>query len=470
MRTTDELPDPKITPAQTAVPEPVDRALRMLTTSANHGLLWFGVGAVGAMLGKRPRRAALRGVASLGMASFVANSVIKPLVGRRRPDPQRTRAARRIGKIPWTSSFPSGHSASAAAFATGAALELPVSATVLGPLAAAVAYSRVHVGVHYKSDVVVGAASGVAVALLVQKLWPAKPFAPAEMDEVDAPALAEGAGLFVVLNELSGSSDGAEQAIRKVLPQVEIVQWDPETENLSDLVPSSALAVGVAGGDGTVASVAALAIERKLPLAVFPAGTLNHFAGALGLATHQDTATAVLAGAGGSVSAAALNGNVFLNTAGIGGYPELVRLRDKLSHRMGKWPAAAYALRKVVSGHAPLHLVINDKPVPVWAVFVGNGVYTPRGLAPAWRDRLSDDVLDVQYLRADKKYSRTIAVVASLIGLVERTKVFGAVDGRSVTITSQEGPVLAAHDGEVTSPHEKIELEILPQRLVVYRG
>lgn len=470
MRTTDELPDPSTTPAMTPVPRPLDHALRGLTTAANHGLLWFGIGAVGSLLGKRPRRAAVRGTTSLAMASFLANSVVKPLVGRRRPDPDRTVTARRIGRIPWTSSFPSGHSASAAAFATGAALELPASAAVLGPLAAAVAYSRVHVGVHYRSDVIVGAGMGVATALVLQKLWPAKPYAPAEMDPGDAPALPGGEGLVVVLNELSGSASGAADDIAAVLPAARIVQWDPSSEDLGELVPTDARAVGVAGGDGTVASVAALALERGVPLAVFPAGTLNHFAGALGLSTHAQTADAVTSGRSGSVSVAALDGAVFLNTAGIGGYPEVVRLRDKLSHRMGKWPAAAFALSRVVRGHTPLHLRINGTAVPVWAVFVGNGVYTPRGLSPSWRDRLSDDVLDAQYLRADKRGSRTIAVIASLIGLVERTSVFGAVQSPKLTIESLDGPVLAAHDGEVADPRATIELEILPRRLTVYSG
>ena len=92
--------------------------------------------------------------------------MVKPLIGRRRPDLQRTNLARQIGEVPWTSSFPSGHSASAAAFAAGATMELPVAGVVLAPLAAFVAYSRVHVGVHYRSDVWAGAAVGLTLAVV----------------------------------------------------------------------------------------------------------------------------------------------------------------------------------------------------------------------------------------------------------------------------------------------------------------
>ena len=455
-------------PAEHPVPRSLDQALRALTLAANHGVLWFGVAAVGAALGTRPRRAALRAVVSLSGASLLSNSVIKPLVGRRRPDIDRTVKARRIGKLPWTSSFPSGHSASAAAFATGAALELPVSAALLAPLAGAVGYSRVHVGVHYPSDVVVGAGIGVGVALLGQLLWPAKPFAPADMADGSAPALPGGDGMTIVVNSASGSSDGATTKIGKLLPAAKIVTWDPGTP-LADAVGNGYRALGVAGGDGTVASLADLAVRHGVPLAAFPAGTLNHFAGALGLSDHAATAAVIESGSAAEVNVATIDGVTFLNTAGIGGHPEMVRLREKLTHRMGKWPASAYALYRVAKGHRPLDLVINGSPVSVWAVFVGNGEYTPRGLAPSWRNHLADGILDVQYLRADRKFSRTLAVLFSLLGLVKATGVFGAVQAPRIEITSRSGPIPTAHDGEVTDPVEHTVLEVHPQRLTVYK-
>lgn len=468
MKTTDVVPDPRVVPAEHPVPRPLDRALRNLTLAANHGKLWFAIAAVGGLLGTRPRRAALRGVVSLCGASLLSNSVIKPLVGRRRPDIDRTIKARRIGRTPWTSSFPSGHSASDAAFATGAALELPVSAALLVPLAGAVGYSRVHVGVHYPSDVVVGAGIGAGLAVLGQLLWPAKPFAPAEMAGGSAPALPRGEGMTIVVNKESGSAGGARVEIGELLPAAKIIIWDPGTP-LGDSVGSGHRALGVAGGDGTVAASADLAVQQGVPLAVFPAGTLNYFAEALGLPDHAATSAVVESGSAGEVNVATIDGVPFLNTAGIGGYPEMVKLREKLTHRMGKWPAAAYALYRVAQGHRPLDLVINGSPLSVWAVFVGNGAYTPRGLAPSWRNHLADGILDVQYLRADRRFSRTLAVLFSLLGLVNRTAVFGAVQAPRIEITSLSGPIPTAHDGEVTNPVERTVLEVLPQRLTVYK-
>lgn len=469
MPETDIAPSPEIAPARVALPQPIDVALRRLTLSANHGVLWFGIGAAGFLAGGRARRAALRGVSSLAMASFVSNSLIKPLVGRRRPDLQRTQDARRIGYLPWTSSFPSGHSASAAAFAAGASMELPLAAPVLVPLAAAVAYSRVHVGVHYPSDAVVGLAIGTGIAWAGHKLWPVKPHRPAIMADGTASPLTAGAGLTIVVNQSSGSGSEAHDSLRKLLPEAKIVEWDPNVQDLGDVIGADARAIGVAGGDGTVAAAAHVAADRNLPLAVFPFGTLNHFAGAMGIRNEKEIATAVEAGTAKEIDMAALNGQSFLNTASIGGYPLLVVRRDRLSAKIGKWPAAAYALLRTMRHHSPMDLEIDGTVVRVWLVFIGNGTYRPRGLAPAWRDDLSSGLLDVQYLRAEKRLARTKAVVFSLLGLIERSDVLVALQRPAVRIVSKSGPLTSAHDGEVADPVEVFEFTVAKRRLTVYR-
>ncbi len=442
--------------------------MRNLTLSANHGKLWFAVAGVLALVGKRHRRAAVRGLGSLAGASLLSNTVIKPLVGRSRPPADLLHPHRQLPRMPWTSSFPSGHSASAAAFAVGAALERPRTAIVLAPLAAAVGYSRVHVGVHYRTDVIAGAAIGAGVALAGHFLWPATPLRAADTAPGSAPALPAGEGLAVVVNARSGSAADAPAEVAAALPGATIVQWDVDTP-LEDQVPDGIRALGVAGGDGTAATVAQLALERGLPLAVFPAGTLNHFARSLDLETYADTARAVTMGTAGTVDVGRIDGRVFLNTAGLGGYPEMVRLRDRLEHRIGKWPAAAFALYRAVKGRKPIELVINGQHHSVWAVFVGNGVYRPRGLSPARRSDLADGLLDLQYLRADRKLGRTTAIVASLFGTVERSRVLGSVQAARLEITSASGPLLTAHDGEVTGPVESVILELDEQRLTVYR-
>jgi membrane-associated phospholipid phosphatase len=146
----------------------LDRALVGLTQAASYSRLWLLIAGGLAVAGGAPaRRAALRGVAALTLASAVSNGPAKLLVRRRRPV-SRSRAA--LIRMPRSTSFPSGHAASAFAFATGACGALPSLAPVLVPLAAAVAYSRVHTGVHYPSDVAAGAAIGVACGVIALRL------------------------------------------------------------------------------------------------------------------------------------------------------------------------------------------------------------------------------------------------------------------------------------------------------------
>ena len=471
-RVTDVPPDPERVEEARDSPEPIDVALRLLTTSANHGKLWFGLAAVGVIAGGRFRRAGIRGVGSLAIASFTANSLIKPLIKRRRPDEDRTKLARRIGTQPWTSSFPSGHSASAAAFATGAALELPPAALVLAPLAAAVAYSRVHVGVHYTSDVAVGSAIGVGAALLVRKLYPVRPHGPARTLPADVPRLGRGAGLTVVVNRQSGSAKDAGEEISALLPAAKIHHWDPDDgpEALHAVVTPDVRAIGVAGGDGTCASVAGIALEHDLPLAVFPAGTLNHFAKALGLRTMKDSAAAVEAGRGGAVDVAQLNGTPFLNTASIGVYPDFVAERDRRAHRLGKPLASLVALPHVFAKAEPQTLTLNGRPDSVWTVFVGNGHYSPRGLVVSERDHMADGLVDVQVVFHRGRFSRTRATVASLLGFVEKSGVYGSMHTKALDVEMETEDLRVAHDGEVTPPKSSARIDIADRTLRVYRA
>jgi undecaprenyl-diphosphatase len=197
-----------------------------------------------------------------------------------------------------------------------------------------------------------------------------------------------------------------------------------------------------------VASAAAVALEHGLPLAVLPAGTLNHFARDVGVETAGDVADAVRSGSAVQVDVADVNGTPFLNTASIGVYPEVVERRDELTHRLGKWVAMTVAAAQVLRRTAPLSLVINGRPQEVWILFVGNCCYRPRGLSPAWRPTLVDGLLDVQYLRADLRFGRTRAVLATLLGVSEHSRSYGQEEVEEVHVVCRSGAEQIAYDGE----------------------
>jgi membrane-associated phospholipid phosphatase len=146
----------------------LDRAMNRLTQAADYSRLSLTAATLLAVTRGRPGRlAAGAGVASIGVTSAIVNLVVKPLGRRRRPDPVAGEVPLpRQVRMPASTSFPSGHSAAAFAFATGVGRVLPREAAALRALAALVAYSRVHTGVHYPGDVLVGSLLGTAFAQL----------------------------------------------------------------------------------------------------------------------------------------------------------------------------------------------------------------------------------------------------------------------------------------------------------------
>ena len=149
----------------------LDEPLRRASVFANYSKPWFLVAGLLALLGgPQGRRAAVTGLAAVGTASLVVNQPMKLTGERHRPDrdglgvPQQ-----RWVRMPSSTSFPSGHSASAAAFAVAVGDVLPALRLPLRAAACVVGFSRVYTGVHYPSDVLVGATSGALLGRFVSR-------------------------------------------------------------------------------------------------------------------------------------------------------------------------------------------------------------------------------------------------------------------------------------------------------------
>jgi membrane-associated phospholipid phosphatase len=154
--------------AQTPTPS-LDEPIRRLSNAASYSRLWLGIAAVIAVLGgERGRRAAVEGIVSIGVTSATVNLLAKSIAARPRPELQELeRFPGREVEMPGSSSFPSGHAASGFAFSYAVSRHLPELAVPMRLLAGAVAYSRVHIGVHYPGDVAVGSTLGAGIASMV---------------------------------------------------------------------------------------------------------------------------------------------------------------------------------------------------------------------------------------------------------------------------------------------------------------
>ncbi|MET7366334.1 phosphatase PAP2 family protein [Streptomyces sp. NPDC005566] len=454
--------------------------LPRLSRSANHGLLWFGAAAGMAALGSsaRSRRAALRGIASLAVASAAINTVGKGAVRRERPILDLVPVIRQLKRQPFTTSFPSGHAASAAAFATGVALESKGWGAVVAPVAVAVAASRVYTGVHYPSDVVAGAALGVGAAFALRGVVPTRGQLPAPgRPPASAPAMPTGQDLVVIVNRDSGSATATADLVREALPLAEVVECAPA--DLSGTLEKAARrgkALGVCGGDGTVNLAAAVAATHSLPLAVFPGGTLNHFAYDLGIETVQDTVAALAAGDAVRVDLGRFRPGpqgpggahgYFLNAFSLGVYPELVRTRERWAPRIGGWPAGVLAALEALRGGRPLTAEVQGQRRPLWLLFVGNGLFRRVGPAPGRRHNLADGLLDVRVVHGGRTPGLRL-LAAAVAGPLTRSPVHAAERRHRVRISGLAPGTPYAYDGEVAHSGKELLIDKMPEALTVY--
>ncbi|WP_329049092.1 diacylglycerol kinase family protein [Streptomyces violaceus] len=449
--------------------------LPRLSRCANHGALWFAAAAaLAASRTPRARRAATRGLASLSLASLAINTLGKRSVRRPRPALDPVPLIRQLKRQPITTSFPSGHAASAAAFATGVALESPVWGAVVAPVAASVALSRVYTGAHFPSDVLAGAALGVGAAFAVRGLVPTRAQAtPPARPRAEVPALLEGEGLVLVANTAAGTAERA-RALRDELPRAEVVECEPQDVAAElEKAAGRARVLGVCGGDGTVNAAARVALRHRLPLAVLPGGTLNHFAYDLGVEDARELARALRQGDAVRVDVGRFScgdeHGVFLNTCSVGVYPELVRERERWSHRIGGWPAGVLAARRVLrADRHPLEAELQGRTRPLWLLFAGNGTYHRVGLAPGRRLDLADGQLDVRVVHGGRRPAARL-LAAALAGPLTRSPAHAAVQVGRLRLDHVAPGTLLAYDGEVIDVEGRVTLEKLPEALTVYR-
>lgn len=455
----------------------LDRTLPRLSHAANHSMLWIASGGLlTAFGGRRGKRAALRGLGSIAVTSLTVNQGLKHLVRRPRPSLRRVPAVRHLRSQPLTTSFPSGHAASAAAFAVGVSAEFPKARVPLGALAAAVGYSRTYVGVHYPLDVLVGAGIGASLGMATRAQWPVLPTEVEERRPSSKPVHldpnSDGAGLTLVVNNDAGNGINGPSAdgLRERLPRARIVELDDPTklpEVLQDAA-SDADVIGICGGDGSTVTAAEVAIEQGKPLLLVPAGTLNHLGRDLRVEGEDDALGAMERGEAVAIDLGEIDGRTFINTASFGGYTLMLELRAQLQKRIGRWPAHFAAVALALFKADPLDIEIDGDHRRAWMVFIGNGRHEPSGFAPSWRPDLDDGLLDVRILSGEHPFARTRLLLSILTGRLTRSVAYEQRCVEQLEVRSKRDSLTLARDGDSFEGAGSFTVRKLRRELVVY--
>jgi diacylglycerol kinase family enzyme len=265
------------------------------------------------------------------------------------------------------------------------------------------------------------------------------------------------AGLLIV-NPRAGSRrpDADELAAEARRRGIEVHVLRPGDDPAVIARAADAGALGIAGGDGSLAQVAEVALDLGCPFVCVPFGTRNHFARDAGL-DRDDVLAALDAFEDGrelSVDVGRVNGRVFLNNVSLGVYARLVHHRERRRRRREAL-ARVRALTLLLTDRQPVRLQLEGEEVRARVVLVANNAYaldlfsgrSARALRLGERDRLDEGLLHV-YM------SESLLPHEWLDRTCER-----------LTIESARPRIRAAIDGEPAELRSPIELAIEPRAL-----
>ncbi|MFE1251528.1 diacylglycerol/lipid kinase family protein [Streptomyces sp. NPDC058735] len=276
---------------------------------------------------------------------------------------------------------------------------------------------------------------------------------------------------FLLLNPRSGGGKVEKFDLRQKAEALgaRVVLLDPEQHQDVTALARAAVAdgadlLGVAGGDGTQALVAAVAAEHGLPFLVIAAGTRNHFAMDLGL-DRDDPSTCLDALTDGvelRVDLGFAADHPFVNNASFGVYGAVVQ---SPGYREGKVGAALERLPELLTRQAGPRLTARADGTTIpdpQAVLVSNNAYRmddPFGFGR--RDRLNSGKLGVLAVRVDS------AVEAAGLLLSPRPEGLTVLTAQHVVVEADEPRLEVGLDGEALTLPAPVHCRIARRALRV---
>jgi diacylglycerol kinase family enzyme len=249
-------------------------------------------------------------------------------------------------------------------------------------------------------------------------------------------------GLLIV-NPRSGDGLGAEELAaeaRRLGIDVHELREGEDPGNVARAARADA--VGIAGGDGSLAAVAEVARERDVPFVCVPFGTRNHFARDLGL-DRNDPVAALRAfdGTERRIDVGRADDRLFLNNVSLGVYARLVHRREHHRRRRAAF-ARVRAWAALLAHRRPLGITIDGEAVDARIALVANNAYRIDFPTIGARERLDEGKLHL-YVPGDERV------------------------GERFVVDATAGHLEAAVDGEPDVLRTPIEFRIEPRALRV---
>ena len=267
----------------------------------------------------------------------------------------------------------------------------------------------------------------------------------------------------VIINKKSGSAEEARRkavadAFARMNLDARIVLVDgADIHKSAEQAAAAGHSLVAGGGDGTVGSVASVAVKSGSTFGVVPLGTLNHFAKDAGIPLEIDAAVAVIAaGQVAALDSGELNGRTFVNNASLGFYARIVRERQ-IEQRKGhaKWIAFAIGLVRAWIGYRQIRvrMTVDGQPVDRRTpfIFIGNGQYKAEGLDLGRRVSITTGHLWIYLAPECSRLEMMVLLLRALAGRLTPDVKLEEFVATEVTIQRAPRGIAVAADGELVS-------------------
>lgn len=288
--------------------------------------------------------------------------------------------------------------------------------------------------------------------------------------------------IAVIANAGSGRNAREKEAVDRAMAVfgqgAEIVFWNPETDEIAALIDrlmgQGRSIIVAAGGDGTIMAVASAMAGKDARMAVLPLGTFNFFARGLGLPQEpEDAARAILAGAPRRLSLGAVNGQVFLNNASLGIYPSILKERETVYERWGRYRVFAHwsVVKTFLKFQRPMRLVLTvdglRREIRTPLVFVARSAYQLERYGLEGGEAIHDDRFAMFVARRSGRAGLFRLAWRLVTRRLELGRDVELIDAEEIVVEMRQTNPLVAFDGEKARMRAPLRFEILKDSLTV---